>query len=63
MDLFNQETDLLAQVDAVVIENTQRISEEDRQFCEDIQKHCHSALAQLQESFQQMMEQNVFGLV
>lgn len=52
------DTDLLAQVDAVVIENTQRISEEDRQFCEDIQKHCHSALAQLQESFQQMMEQS-----
>lgn len=49
------DTDLLAQVDAVVIDNTERISEKDKEYCELVQNHCHKALSQLQDALREMM--------
>lgn len=56
MDLFNQECDLLAQVEAIEIDNCQRISKEDREYCEAIQALCHGTLQQLHDTYEQMME-------
>lgn len=56
MTLFDNETDLLAQVEAVEIDNTERISPEDREYCMHIQKCCHQALDQLERNYRQMME-------
>ncbi len=52
------DTDLLAQVDAVVIDNTERISEKDKKYCELVQNHCHKALSQLQDTLREMMAQS-----
>lgn len=54
--IFDQETDLLAQVDAIEIDNTERIAQEDKEHCILIQQCCHLALDQLEMSYKKMME-------
>lgn len=54
MDLFNQELDLLSQVEAIQIDNNERISKEDKEHCEYLQRICHQTLDQLQRSHEEM---------
>lgn len=54
--LFDTENDLLAQVEAIEIDNIERISQEDRELCQLVQKCCNETLDQLEESYRKMME-------
>lgn len=54
MDLFNQDMDLLSQVEAIQIDNNERISKEDKEHCEYLQELCYRTLDQLQRSHEDM---------
>lgn len=58
MNLFEENTDLLSQVEAISVDNTQRISSQDKEYCELVQNHCHKALSQLEDSLREMMAQS-----